>query len=200
MGRRADHTRSELEALFVEEGCRQLGEVGLARFSAREVAKRIGYSIGSLYNVFGSYDGLILAINAHTLRLWAAYLRAQLAACGEDRIACLVRGYFEFATQHPKAWIAIYEHHMADGGAAPDWYQALAADLMGIVAGEIVAALRDEQRSQALPLARSLVATVHGHCVFALYMTFSMLGETAPVEAALARVREAMEAAMRSPN
>jgi AcrR family transcriptional regulator len=195
MGRRSDHTRTELEALFVAEGRRQLAETGLARFSARDVAKRIGYSIGTLYNVFGSYDGLMLAINARTLALWAAHLRARLAESDDDRIATLVRGYFEFATQNPKTWIAIYEHHMADGAPAPDWYQVLAADLMGIVAGEIAAALPPERAAVALPLARSLVATVHGHCAFALYSTFSILGETAPIDAALARVREAIAAA-----
>jgi hypothetical protein len=39
------------------------------------------------------------------------------------------------------------------------------------------------------------VASVHGHCAFALYNTFRMLGETQPEEAALARVREALAAA-----
>ncbi len=195
MGRRSDHTRSELEALFVDEGRRQLAETGLGRFSARDVAKRVGYSIGTIYNVFGSYDGLILAINARTLTLWAAHLRGRLADSGEDRIATLVRGYFEFASDHPKTWIAIYEHHMADGGPAPEWYQDVAADLMSVVAAEIARVLPPSEPAAVLSLARSLVATVHGHCIFALYKTFNMLGETAPVEAALARVREAIAAA-----
>ena len=195
MGRRSDHTRGELEALLVSEGRRQLAETGLARFSAREVAKQVGYSIGTLYNVFGSYDGLMLAINARTLTLWAEHLRARLAGSDGDRIATLVRGYFEFAVQNPRIWIAVYEHHMADGGAAPEWYQALAADLMAIVAGEIAAVLPGADAAAVIPLARSLVATVHGHCVFSLYRTFDMLGETAPVDAALARVREAIAAA-----
>jgi AcrR family transcriptional regulator len=194
MARRSDHTRTELAALFVDEGWRQLAETGLARFSAREVAKRVGYSIGTVYNVFGSYDGLMLAINARTLTLWAAHLRARLDAAGEDRIAALVHGYFEFATQQPKAWIAIYEHHMAGGAAAPETYQALAADLMGIVADEVAAVLPAAPPPAVLALTRSLVATVHGHCVFALSLTFSMLGETAPLDAALARVRESIEA------
>ena len=200
MGRRADHTRAELQALFVTEGRRQLAEVGLAHFSAREVAKRVGYSIGTLYNVFASYDGLMLAINARTLSLWAEHLRDRLAKAGGDRIEALVRGYFEFASDNPRTWIAIYEHHMADGGPAPDAYQALAADLIGIVAGEIARELACEEPAAILPLTRSLVATVHGHCAFALYRTFSMLGEAAPADAALARVREPLTAARAAPS
>jgi AcrR family transcriptional regulator len=195
MGRRSDHTRPELEALFVDEGRRQLGEVGLAGFSARDVAKRVGYSIGTVYNVFGSYDGLMLSINGRTLELWTAFLRERLAHAGEDRIAVLVRAYFEFASQNPKSWMAIYEHHTADGAPAPEWYRARAAELMGVVASEIAAVLPDRGAESAAALARSLVATVHGHCVFALHKTFALLGETAPIEAALARVREALAAA-----
>lgn len=195
MGRRSDHTRSELEDLFIAEGWRQLSETGLARFSARDVAKRVGYSIGTVYNVFGSYDGLMLAINARTLRLWSAYLQEQLAQAGGDRIACLVQAYFEFAGKNPKTWIAIYEHHMADGGGAPDWYQEVSAELMGVVGAEIAAVLPGKPPEVVVGLARSLVATVHGHCVFALYRTFILLGETDPAGAALARAREAIAAA-----
>lgn len=195
MGRRSDHTRSELEALFIDEGWRQLAETGLAHFSARDVAKRVGYSIGTLYNVFGSYDGLLLAINARTLKLWTAHLKAQLANAGEDRIACLVKAYFEFSEQNPRVWIAIYEHHMADWGAAPDWYQEAASELMAVVGAEIALVLPGKSHDAVLALARSLVATVHGHCAFALYKTFAMLGETDPQGAALARVREAIAAA-----
>ena len=198
MGRRSDHTRVELEELFVLEGRRQLAESGLARFSAREVAKRVGYSIGTLYNVFGSYDGLMLALNGRTLTLWAEHLRARLAVADEDRIKALVCGYFEFAADNPKLWITIYEHRMADGGPAPEPYQALAADLMSVVAGEVARALPGASPEAVLSLTRSLVATVHGHCAFALYRTFSMLGETAPADAALARVRETLEAARRA--
>ena len=198
MGRRSDHTRVELEALFVLEGRRQLAEAGLARFSAREVAKRVGYSIGTLYNVFGSYDGLMLALNARTLALWAEHLRTRLLTSGGDRIKALVHGYFEFATANAATWIAIYEHRMADGGPAPESYQALAADLMSLAASEVARALPGVGEDAVLALTRSLVATVHGHCAFALYRTFSMLGETAPADAALARVRETLEAARRA--
>jgi len=196
MGRRSDHTREELTALFVEVGWRQLAERGLARFSARDAAKQAGYSVGSIYNVFGSYDGLILAINMRTLQAWTAHMRARLETAGDrDRIAALVSGYFDFAAAQPKAWIAIFEHHMADSGAAPEAYQQVVAGIMDLVAGEIAAALPGAAPDAVRALARSLTATVHGHCYFSLFRTFDMLGETAPEAAALARVREAISAA-----
>ncbi len=195
MGRRSDHTRVELEALFVEEGWRQLAEVGLAQFSARDVAKRIGYSIGSLYNVFQSYDGFLLALNARTLGLWASDLRARLASDETDRIASLVRGYFAFAAEYPRAWIAVYEYRVSDAGGSPGWYQALVADIIGIAAGEIAVAAPNLASAAISPLARSLIATVHGHCVFAQFGTFDLAGETELADAALARVREIIAAA-----
>src|SRR5580692_11630362 len=142
MGRRSDHTRPELQALLLAEGARQLAAIGLAHFSARDVAKRVGYSIGTLYNVFGSYDGLLLAINARTLALWSADLKALMAASeGGDRISALVLGYFAFARRHPKTWTAVFEHHMADGGPAPAWYGAAVHAVMAIAAEEVAAAL-----------------------------------------------------------
>src|SRR5687767_12593733 len=83
MGRRSDHSRAELEELILLAGEAHLAQVGFAAFSAREVAKRIGYSIGTIYNVFGSYDRLVLAINARTLRAWAAFLEERLQK-GQD--------------------------------------------------------------------------------------------------------------------
>jgi hypothetical protein len=122
-------------------------------------------------------------------------MRLRLSQSNGDRIAALVGAYFEFAARHLKAWIAVFEHHMADFGPAPQWYKVQAADLVSIAHQEIAAAVEGADPETVSALTRSLVATVHGHCTFALYRTFDLLGETAPVEAALARVREAIAAA-----
>lgn len=194
MGRRSDHSRSELEALILEEGHRHMAEVGFARFSAREVAKRIGYAVGTLYNVFGSYDRLILAINTLTFEQWAAYLEDRLAQPSTDRIAALVEGYFSFAADHMPLWTAIYDHRLPPDMAMPDAFAARRGALTDIVAREIAAVLPAELQDRAPRLARSLVATVHGHCIFALNGSFALLGETAPMEMAITRVRESLTA------
>ena len=197
MGRRSDHTREELAAMLVAAGREHLAEAGLARFSAREVAKRVGYSIGTLYNLFGSVDGLLTAINGQTLRRWAHELRARLEGGGGDRLAELVHGYFAFAEANPRLWAAVYEHHGTEAGPAVALYQADAAALMAVVEAEVEAHLPGSPREETAALTRSLLAAVHGHCHFAVHQTFGFLGASAPAEAALARVREAVDAARR---
>jgi AcrR family transcriptional regulator len=195
MARRSDHSRPELEELILVEGHRQMEATGFARFSAREVAKRIGYSIGTVYNVFGTYDRLVLGINARTVRLWALHLRERLAACEGDRIECLIQSYFGFARTHQNAWAAIYDHRLAPDDPMPDWYVSALAELTGIMIAEVAAVLPEAKRPEAPALARSLLAVVHGHCVFSMTGTFTLLGEATPVEAAVARVREGLAAA-----
>ena len=192
MGRRSDHSRVELRAMIISEGHRQLAEVGYAHFSAREVAKRIGYTVGTLYNVFGSHDQLMLAINGHTLDLWQQHLELRLAGQCENRLYRAIEAYFEFAILHRHAWTALYDFRLPDDQEMPEFYQDKVKDITAIVVSEIAAVLPAQRETEALPLARSLLASVHGHCFFTLNGTFRLLGETNPLGAAFARVTEAI--------
>lgn len=191
MGRRSDHSRAELYELILEAGEAHLAEVGFAGFSAREVAKRIGYSIGTLYNVFGSYDRLVLAISTRTLRLWTAALEARLAAAGDDRIGALVNGYFDFAEANPKRWMALYDHRMPPGEPLSEEFQDAFGALIGLVEREVAAVLGVPVDAVTHALTGSLLAIVHGHCTFALNGTYRTFGGD-PRAAALARIRAAL--------
>jgi AcrR family transcriptional regulator len=193
MGRRSDHSRKELEQMLIVEGHKHMADVGFARFSAREVAKRIGYSIGTLYNVFGTYDQLIVAINTRTFTLWTDHLRHALEQGGEDRIRALVEGYFSFARAHRNLWMAIYDHHLPPDVTIPEEQHLQRGQLTEIVVQEVRAVLPAAMQEEAVRLARSLVATVHGHCMFDVNGSFALMGETEPEALALARVRESLE-------
>jgi AcrR family transcriptional regulator len=182
--------------MIVDAGHRLLAEVGYPRFSAREVAKRIGYSVGTIYNVFDSLDDLMLALNSRTFLDWAASVSRTLKTAGPDRIEVLVRSYFDFATTNRNLWMAIYDHRLPPGTPFPERYARQRRVLTDIIEREIAAILPADRRDRAAALARSLLATVHGHCVFALNGTFDLLDEHHPYEAALARVRETLAAAI----
>jgi AcrR family transcriptional regulator len=193
MGRRSDHSRVELREMMIAEGHRQMADIGFARFSAREVAKKIGYSIGSIYNVFGSYDGFILAVNGRTLDLWRSYLSMQLDGVEHARLKTAIDAYFEFAIVNRHSWTALYDFRMPDDAQTPPEYQQKVTAIFNIVVAEVKLALPEKRQEEAEPLARSLLASVHGHCFFTLNGTFRMLGETDPLSAAMQRVEEALQ-------
>jgi AcrR family transcriptional regulator len=172
-----------------------MAEVGFARFSAREVAKRIGYSIGTLYNVFGTLDQLLIAINTRTFQLWAEDVRQALNKSGSDRIRCLVEAYFGFAHAHPQSWTAIYDHHLPPDVVLSDEQNLLRGELTQIIVDEVAAVLPPEGHADAPRLARSLIAVVHGHCVFDLNGSFALMGIDKPMELALERVCESLRQA-----
>ena len=195
MGRRSDHSRAELTMMILIEGHRQMSELGYAHFSAREVAKRIGYSIGTIYNASGTHEQLILAINGRTLDLWQDHLLTRLAGVVDGRLKAAIDAYFEFAIINRHAWTALYDFRLADGLEMPDFYQQKVRDITAIVVAEIATALPPHRTHEAATLAPSLLAAVHGHCFFTLNGTFALMGEDDPIGAAYARVREAVDRA-----
>ncbi len=195
MGRRSDHSRAELEALMLRHGAALMAETGYARFSAREVAKRVGYSVGTVSNLFGSVDGLVVAVNARTYRLWAESIERRLhGVAAAERPFEVVRGYFDFAAANPNLWAAIYDHRLTPEAAIPEPLAEARSALTGIAMREIAAVLPQAAQPHISRLAHSLIATVHGHCVFALLGSFRILGEADPLGMAVDRVRQALEA------
>ena len=192
MGRRSDHSRAELRHLIVDEGHRQMALFGFSRFSARQVARAVGYSVGTIYNVFQSLDHFLLAINTRTFELWTAHLLSRLEIAGPDRIRALVEAYFSFARENRNLWMAIYDHRLPPGMKMPDEDAQRRAELTGIVVREIAAVMEDQPHEAIQHLARSLIATVHGHCTFDLNGTFALMNEPDAVGMALDRVRQAL--------
>jgi AcrR family transcriptional regulator len=195
MGRRSDHSRAELEAMIVATGHRLMAETGFAAFSAREVARRVGYSVGTIYNVFDSIDHLLIAINSKTFEQWTDYLRERVERGGKDRIRALVEAYFDFARQHSRLWTAIYDHRLPPTMPIPDRDMEKRRALTQVVFDEVARQLPAKPEGDVEHLSRSLIATVHGHCSYELNGSFALMGEKEPVELALGRVREAIAAA-----
>ena len=180
--------------MIIAEGHRLMAETGFAGFSAREVARRVGYSVGTIYNVFESLDHLLVAINSRTFELWTDYLEQRIEQGGDDRIRTLVEAYFGFAREHSRLWMAIYDHRLPPGMPMPDEDMQKRRALTQIVFDEIARQLPTMAESDVEHLARSLIATVHGHCTYELNGSFALMGEQEPVELALGRVREAIAA------
>ncbi len=77
MARRSDHTREELTELAIDAATALIEAEGFANFSARQVAAKIGYTVGTLYNVFGSYDRLLFHVHERPLDHWYEFMQAR---------------------------------------------------------------------------------------------------------------------------
>ena len=195
MARRPDSNPDAARSALLSAGEAAMAADGFARFSARAVARAAGYSVGTIYHQFGTLDAFILAINTRTFSLWADALEAALAAAGSDRIAALVRAYFDFATAHEARWLAIFDHRRPPGMALNPAEVTERRRLTAIVDAEVAAALGRPADAQTMRLTRSLIATVHGHCLLAVGGAYALMNEPDPIAQAIARVQESIAAA-----
>lgn len=144
--------------------CRIVAAEGLAALQARRIATEAGCAVGTIYNVFGDLDGLILAANEVTLDLMSVPLTQVFAASEglpkEQRLLALAEAYLEFARARPLQWRAVFEHRLQLNHELPEAYVEKRARLLSLIEKAIVAEVRDaELRRRA---ARALFAAVHG--------------------------------------
>jgi AcrR family transcriptional regulator len=107
MARRSDHRPEELKQLIRDAGCRHLAELGADNFSARQVADDIGYTVRTLYNVFGSHQNLLLDLHRQTLAECHVMIADALSHTRRNRLHVWVEALVDFATSHRNRWLAV---------------------------------------------------------------------------------------------
>ena len=65
---------------------------GLAELQARRVAREAGCSVGTVYNIFGDIDGLILAVNELTLADMSRMLTAAAGRVATGEVEARLMG------------------------------------------------------------------------------------------------------------
>lgn len=162
MGRRSIHTAEELRELILKAATELIESDGLAGLSAREIARRIGYSPGTLYNVFDNLDDLVLTIEARLLdRLAARLAEVPPAPSPQEHLQRLAQAYLKFTSENPRLWNLLFEHHMPTGKDIPAWYRMKLDGLMARIE-EALAPVMDTDAAARQRAARVLWAGVHG--------------------------------------
>ena len=163
MGRRSSHTAEELRELILEASTALISEGGLCSLSAREVARRIGYSPGTLYNVFENLDDLILTIEGRLIDGLAAELDQVLSiGSPKEKALALGRVYIKYTSEKPKLWNLLFEHHLPAGREVPAWYQQKIDGIMARVEAAIAPMMPNSKPELVKRTAQVLWAGVHG--------------------------------------
>jgi AcrR family transcriptional regulator len=161
MARRWEHTQEELKNLAIQAGYDLIAERGFQDFSARAVAAKMGYTVGTLYHVFGNLDNFILHINARTLDEWYEEEVKGIPKKPELRARYFAHSYYKYARENYNRWLALYEHRMQDDAPVPDWYEPKMMRMFSLI-GEAVMPHVNNDAKKAERLAKLMWASVHG--------------------------------------
>lgn len=168
MARRYDHSKEALQEMAITAGRSIIQSQGFGKFSARQVAAKIGYTVGTVYNLFGSHDNLILHINARTLDAWFEDLQrtiteSETTPSFED----LALYYIDYSAAHYNEWMALFEHSLPQDTAMPEWYIPKMRRFFELLEGMVLPYVKANRR-KARRAARVLWAGIHGICMLSL--------------------------------
>jgi AcrR family transcriptional regulator len=163
MGRRSSHTPEELRELILEASTDLISGGGLSGLSAREIARRIDYSPGTLYNVFENLDDLVLTIEGRLIDGLAAELDSVPRQGGPmEQALAMGRAYLAYTSKQPKLWNLLFEHHLPAGRDVPVWYQQKLDAVMHRVEAVVAPMMPGSTRDEITRSAHVLWAGVHG--------------------------------------
>ena len=92
-----------------------VAENGVAALSGRKVTKRMGYTIGTLYQIFGGMDDLVEKMNARTLAaLYDNCVGSAEIEPVSERLKGFAFSFIEFAKQHPNEWNAVMSYRYGE--------------------------------------------------------------------------------------
>jgi AcrR family transcriptional regulator len=170
MGRRNEHSREELKALALRAAGDIVAESGAAALSMREVARRIGYTVGALYIVFTNLDDLIVHLNEQTIMDLRAALERIRGRANQpaQNLRLLVAAYFGFALLHTARWRLVFEHRLPDGQKAPPTYAGHTAAIFALVGDRLREAGTTRDAASTAELATALWSGAHGICMLAV--------------------------------
>jgi AcrR family transcriptional regulator len=135
---------------------------GLRSLKVRDVAEAADCSIGSVYNEFGDFDGLILTVNRETVRALTDQLVAVPAENPVSQLHGLAETYLSFAADHANLLRALFEHRMEDDRPFPEDILLMVMQAFALMHEPLRRLLPGRDPEQVALLARTMFSAVHG--------------------------------------
>ncbi len=167
MARRSDHSREELTQLTLSAARGIVEREGLRALTARAVAREIGYSVGTIYNLYDNIDDLIVHLAANVLDDLHAAMVPLPGGDVEDTLIGLARRYLAFTRANQRLWNVLFEHSRDADGELPEWYFDRIGALMGLIEELLCPLYGPDHAIERARSARVLWAGVHGIAMLA---------------------------------
>ena len=159
-----------------------IAEAGLRSVKARDIARRAGVSVGTIYNMFGPLDNLVRMSNAVTYDDLFEHQSAALDAARADgaqpseTLRRLARAYLDWVRTHHALWSATlaFNRERRDDDV-PEWYSSRERALLGIIEDALSDFPHEWDGEMRLHTARALWASIHGIVAMAMGATALLL-------------------------
>jgi AcrR family transcriptional regulator len=179
MARRKDHSPEELRELIRAAAQKIINAKGLKGLTARSLARQVGYTPGTIYNIYRDMDALIADMNLLTLdRLEKACL-SRIAGMPPSfaKVRALAYAYVDFAHDNVRAWESIFIRPRKASGQArlSKTYRQKLLDLFLMIETVLKECL-NVPSSKAHSDARLLWACLHGITLLTLDGRLQLIG------------------------
>ncbi len=136
---------------------------GLRQLTVRRLAGRMGYSVGTVYNLFESIDEIVLRLHARTLdALYDTLAAAPTGANPEENMREMIGAYFRFTLENPNRWSLLFEERQSGNGALPDWYLEKISRLFMLLEDHLAPLFGPGEGEARRRAARALWCGLHG--------------------------------------
>ena len=140
---------------------------GLAGLTIRRIGKAIGYSSGTLYNLFNDLDDIVVHLNGATMD--ALFDELAAVPAGDDveaTLHALADPYLRFVERRPLLWGLLFQN-LPNRSARPDWYYDRMARLFTLLEDALEPIFGTAQQEAKRDAARVLWSGLHGMCTLA---------------------------------
>lgn len=148
--------------MLIDIARRLITTKGLRSLKVRDVAEAAGCSIGSVYNEFGDFDGLILTVNRETVQALTARLKTVPADDSLRQLHGLAGAYLGFATEHANLLRSLFEHRMEGDRPFPEDILTMVMDAFALMHAPLARLLPDRDPEDVALLSRMMFSAVHG--------------------------------------
>jgi AcrR family transcriptional regulator len=163
MGRRSVHSPEELRQLILDASQTIVERNGITGLSAREIARMIGYSPGTLYNIFENLDDVLLTLQVQLMGRTVEHLkRVPIGQDGEKNIEALAHAYVDFALVNRRMWNLFLAHSLPSGTSVPALFHDYTNSLVDIVRSALSPLAPNAPRESLDATARALWAGLNG--------------------------------------
>lgn len=157
-----DQKKNRRRLQILEIARRIIATKGLRSLKVRDVAEAAGCSVGSVYNEFGDFDGVILTVNRETVQALTMRLGGVPAEDPVRQLFGLAETYLDFFAEHANLLRSLFEHRMEDDRPYPDDILQMVMDAFALMHPPLVRVLPDADDVKIALLSRTLFSAVHG--------------------------------------